>query len=152
MEKLIYPVCLLFILFLSCKKESLIKKSEGLVISTGTICGWCGGADSLRISEEIIFYHLNTPCDNNDFYCDSATNRSEWNELTALLDLDEFQNIEINTCYVCADGCDTWISVNGDSYSHTIRFGMQDSIAIQSIKPFADMLKTILNRFRDLKT
>ncbi len=74
--------------------------------------------------------------------------KSEWDKLTGMIDFDEFNNIHLNTCNVCVDGCDKWITLRNGSYSHTIRFGYQDSAAIQSIKPLVDKLDSIRKAFR----
>jgi len=71
------------------------------------------------------------------------TAKTDWDQLIEFLDKEEFQKIEINSCNVCADGCDTWITLNDGGNSHTIRFGSNDSLAIAEIQPFVDKLKEI---------
>jgi hypothetical protein len=74
--------------------------------------------------------------------------KSEWDKLTGIIDFDEFNNIHLNTCNVCADGCDKWITIRNGSYSHTIRFGYQDSAAVQPIKPLVDKLDSLREVYR----
>ncbi len=122
---------------------------EKLVISSGTACGWCAGGDSLLVTKEVTRYGYYSPCDDNDFSLDSVTSPDEWDKLTGLLDMEEFSLIDINTCNVCADGCDTWITVVKGEYSHTVRYGYDDSLTIENIRPFADMLDSIRSSLRN---
>ena len=113
------------------------------------MCGWCAGADSLLITEKKTHYEYFSPCDDSDYFRDTVTEKKEWNDLIGQLDMEKFQNIDINTCYVCVDGCDTWINVKDSSVSHTIRFGYADTIVIKDIRPFVDKLDSIRTRFRN---
>jgi hypothetical protein len=151
MNRLITIMLMSILLFLvSCEKEKIIKEEDNneLIITMGTTCGWCAGGDSLFISENKIYYKYNSPCDDKDYWKDTLTNKNEWNNLIRHLDYNEFQKININTCYVCADGCDTWIYIKNGSAFHKIRFGYEDSIVIKNIKPFVDRLDSIRLRFR----
>jgi hypothetical protein len=147
MRRIKLTIVISIVLMLSCEKG---KDNNDLMISMGTVCGWCGGSDSLIITEDKSSYEYNNLCDNNDFSRNTLTGKCEWNELIELLDMDKFQNININTCYVCIDGCDTWISLKDGSVSHKIRFGFEDSAAIMDIRPFIDKLDSIRIEFRKI--
>jgi hypothetical protein len=137
---------MLFLLWaISCNKE---KETSGLIIVEGSVCGWCAGSDSVIISEYKINYRNMHSCDHHAYSKVSHIEKSEWDKLTGIIDFDEFNNIHLNTCNVCVDGCDKWITLRNGSYSHTIRFGYQDSAAIQSIKPLVDKLDSIREAFR----
>jgi hypothetical protein len=137
---------MLFLLWaISCNKE---KETSGLTIIEGSVCGWCAGSDSVIISEYKINYRNMHSCDHHAYSKVSHIEKSEWDKLTGIIDFDEFNNIHLNTCNVCVDGCDKWITLRNGSYSHTIRFGYQDSAAIQSIKPLVDKLDSIREAFR----
>ena len=153
MKRILFTIGLSILFILSCEKEESHHQNGkgGLEIMTGTICGWCAGVDSLIITEDKMNYHYINPCDESDYFKDTITEKSKWDELIKLIDLEEFLKITINTCYVCVDGCDTWISIKNDSTSHTIRFGYSDSLTIQNIKPFVDKLDSIRTRFRNEK-
>jgi hypothetical protein len=131
----------LFLLWvISCNKE---KETSGMTIVSGMVCGWCGGTDSLIISENSINYRSMRPCNHHAYSRVSPIDKSEWDKLTGITDLDEFGNIRLNTCNVCSDGCDKWITITNGSFSHTIRFGNEDSAAVQSIKPLVDKLDSL---------
>jgi hypothetical protein len=150
MRKISIALGTLILTLFCCERENVIPDNENsrLRMVIGTACGWCAGTDSLVITKDSVIYKFISPCDNNDYTTDSVTNPNDWNDLVNLLDTDEFTEIDINTCYVCVDGCDTWISVKGDSISHKIRFGHRDSIAVQNIRPFINKLDSIRNGFR----
>jgi hypothetical protein len=145
MSKIFLVVGITMFLFISCEKENngAANKSDKLQISMGGICGWCGGSDSLLITQTRTYYESFSPCDSSVEKMDTLTAEKEWNELVDLLDLEEFRKIDINTCYVCVDGCDTWITVKDNTFSHTIRYGYNDSTVIQNIRPFVDKLQEI---------
>jgi hypothetical protein len=145
MRKYMLTLSMSLLLLISCNEEKIATelKSSSLEITLGSICGWCAGGDSLLVTELKTHYEYNTPCDDFDLKKDTVTNRQDWEELTNLLDFEEFKKIDINTCYVCADGCDTWITVNDGAITHTIRFGYDDSLAVQSVRPFIDKLLAI---------
>lgn len=136
---------LLILWAISCNRD---KDTSGLTIVAGSVCGWCGGIDSLIMSENSLNYRFMNPCDRHAYSMVSDIEKTEWDELTGMIDLDEFNHIHLNTCNVCVDGCDQWITIRNGSYSHTIRFGYGDLEAFLSIKPFADKLDSIREVFR----
>jgi hypothetical protein len=142
---------LFFALFLSCQKEVKIieETGKGLEISIGTACGWCGGMDSLYITIDKTYYEYNNLCDDSDFNRDLLTDKNEWNQLITLLDMKEFQGIDINECNICLDGCDTWIFIKSNSESHKIRFGSYNIADIRSIRPFVVKLDSLRLKFRN---
>ena len=142
-------IILIFSLLFSCETENAFENMySGYVVSMGTVCGWCAGNDSLMITDKNIHYEFNYPCNDNDYSVDTLTNITEWNELMDLFDMKKFQSITINTCYVCADGCDTWVSVKNDTSSHRISFGFKDTAEISGIKPFINKLNSIRAKYR----
>jgi hypothetical protein len=132
---------MLFLLWaISCNKE---KETSGLTIVAGTVCGWCGGMDSLILNENRLNYRYMNPCDHHAYSRVSGMDKTEWDELTGMIDLDEFKHIHLNSCNVCVDGCDQWITVRNGSYSHTIRFGYGDSAAVQPIYLLVEKLDSL---------
>jgi hypothetical protein len=136
---------LLLLWAISCNKD---KEASGLTIIGGSECGWCAGTDSVIISEYRLNYRNMNPCDHHAYSRVAHIEKSEWDQLTGIIDLDEFNNMHLNSCNVCFDGCDKWITIRNGSYSHTIRFGDQDSAAVLSIKPLVDKLDSIRDSYR----
>jgi len=137
-------VVLSLLLAAACETENVY--NEDIQISFGTICGWCAGGDSLVLKKAIVTYEYNSPCDTNDYTKDSVLSAKEWNDIVALVDMEKFKAITINTCAVCADGCDTWLLINSGNESHRISYTDADSAAITSIKPLIDKLTEIKSR------
>jgi hypothetical protein len=138
---------LLLLWAISCNKD---KETSGLTIIGGSVCGWCAGSDSVIINESRLNYRNMRSCDHYAYSKVSHMEKSEWDNLTELIDLDAFNNIHLNTCNVCVDGCDKWITIRNGSYSHTIRFGYQDSVAIEPIRLLADRLDSLREAYRNV--
>jgi hypothetical protein len=144
--KIFLLVSMLLLLWaISCNKD---KETSGLTIVGGSACGWCGGKDSVIINEYRLNYRYMNPCDHHAYSRISHMEKSEWDELTGLIDLDSFSSIHMNTCNVCADGCDKWITIRNGSYSHTIRFGYQDSAMLQPIFNLVEKLDSLREIYR----
>lgn len=91
------------------------------------------------------------PCDHHAYSKLSHMDKQTWDELTRKVDLEIFSGIYLNSCNVCVDGCDKWITVRNGSYSHTIRYGYQDSAIITSIQPLVDQVDSLRESFRTRK-
>lgn len=131
---------------ISCEKED---DKCNLSITSGTACGWCAGTDSVIITAKKTIYEYNSPCDNRDLSIIRTTNSRVWNRLMKTMDRNRFNSIELNSCDVCADGCDTWIMVKEGNESHRIRYGYSDAAEIENIRPFTELLDSIRNSFRE---
>lgn len=149
MKKLLFNLSFLALIFISCEKDTLIINNDQLIIEMGSICGWCVPGDTLVLDNINTNYSITYPCEESTVEKEEKTNSSDWNELVGLLDKDEFSKIDINTCYYCADGCDIWIKIIDENYSHMIRFGYEDSTTLETIKPFVDKLDSIRLDFRE---
>ncbi len=139
---------IIFILFLvliiSCESET--EKPE--MVTIGTICGWCAGSDSLVITKQKKTFTLAAICDRKEKRTSNLTTEREWDELIALYNQQKFEAINVNTCNVCADGCDTWIRVENGNFSHEIRFGgIQDSTILKPIKEFVEKLESLKSKY-----
>ena len=143
MKKICLIPGIIAIFFLSCEKSSY----DELEISMGSVCGWCAGSDSLHITSEKTHYNYTKLC-TADFSIDEQTSRKDWDELVDILDIREFEKINLNSCFSCVDGCDTWICINHNSGSHQIRYAYYDSLEISSIRPFIDKLEAIRTSIR----
>ncbi len=141
MNKLFLKIFVIGIITFSCvnhdeKKPVLL---DGITIKIGQRCGWCAGYDSLILTKAESNYGYHPACAGKDKNEHEQTDANRWNALLDKLDFNTFKSINVNTCNLCADGCDTWISIQKDDDIHTIQFGYT-SPEIQSIKSFIDAL------------
>lgn len=143
---------LLFLIaaFTSCEGSVKTTLSNGLNITIGRVCGWCTGQDELAISQETCSYYYDHACGDSldvpkKFF---NTPKAEWEKLVSLLDKNEFKNIDINTCNVCADGCDIWVIVEDSGYSHTIRFGDESEVG-GSQRKYVSTLQNLISKVRE---
>lgn len=149
--KRIIIVAVVVILALACQEEQLVseKKTSGLTIKTGTVCGWCSRNDTLSIIGNSIRYVNYTQCDNSKA---AIENKGEMeaqalDSLLMLLDYDEFKKIELNTCNICFDGCDTWIEIRQGEESHSIRFTGNEA-SLGPIKAFIERLNAVKSKYQ----
>jgi len=150
MRILLSLTILLCLVGMSCDDDDDKDDDEpiDIVIKTGRECGWCAGLDSLTISKLNSSYAFGASClGTEDKKRNAKTNSIEWNELLATLDWDEFNKVQVNTCAVCTDGCDTWISVEKNHQTHLIRF-TEYSTEIEPIRPFVEKLEALIEEFR----
>ena len=150
MYKNILLLSVFSVLLFSCTYNSIEDKTlnQGVIIKTGTICGWCTVNDTLTISGNSVRYVNYANCSNvSPSVSKTGTLTSEEQDaLLASIQFAELEKINLNTCYVCADGCDHWISYQNGTESHYIRFGINDP-EIQPIQSFIQELNTIKAKF-----
>ena len=144
--KVIQFILLIFFLvqFASCELET--DKTE-MVITIGSVCGWCAGSDSLVITKIKKTFTLAAICDRKEKRTSNLTPETEWEELIALYNQNKFEAINVNSCNVCADGCDTWIRVENGDFNHEIRFGFGDSTILVPIKEFVEKLENMKSNY-----
>ena len=153
MKKYFLLLTAISLLFNACEKkdtdnEVLEIDYPGMIIKSGYTCGWCVGGDSLILTGESGQYYYGSPCYEGYYDTTFSVDANTWKELNDLLDLDKFLAIDINKCYMCADGCDYWLSIEYDTISHYIRYGYPDSAVVAPIQPFIDKLNEIQSRFQ----
>ena len=141
----------LFLIFsFSCVYDNLDEKSAdaNLVIKTGTVCGWCAKNDTLTLSDTHVRYVNYTNCSSSKPTLEKTgeLTASELQTLLNLLDFDELKRLELNSCNICVDGCDDWISFKNGTQTHFIRFGANDA-KLQPIKAFVDQLNVIKSKY-----
>jgi hypothetical protein len=107
-----------------CKKTET-PVSADLVINAGFVCGWGSGLDSINITQTSVTYRYWVPHTSLTAVINKtrSVSESEWKAIMNDLDQDEFVKLNYQSCNVCVDGCDEWISVQGDKISHKITFG-----------------------------
>jgi hypothetical protein len=148
MMKTRYMIFAMAVLFLACKKEAkelsindILVNDTGLVIKYGTYTGWFMGNDSLVITSTDLWF--NSSCDKKQSIKHGLISVNDYQILLNKLDLKEFKKVELNSCNVCLDGSDDWISVKNGTYFHSIRYGYSDSLALRKIEPFIQELVKI---------
>jgi hypothetical protein len=150
MKTLISMIILFFLLGFSCHENEEVGNCypfNDFVIKTGVVCGWCAGADSLSMTKAMSNY-IFTSCDETmDKETVMNTNREKWNELLESFNWDDFTQINVNTCAMCADGCDAWIFVQNNGAVHQIRF-TDDSPEIEPIRTFVEKLDALRKEFK----
>lgn len=145
MRTIILTVAVFCFLGSSCEDE---KNGHHIVIKTGRACGWCGGSDTLTITKAVSAYDFTNPCDENkNKEREEQTAPGEWSELLGTLNWNDFKKVNVNTCALCADGCDTWITIQNGPLTHQIRF-TENSVEIEHIRTFVERLKAHHEEFR----
>jgi hypothetical protein len=141
---------LIGIIILSCHEAGQPSEEIELTeISIGENCGWCVFGDSLHLTPDDLYYRNFNPCNQEiNYFVDTLTLPAEWEELANLLDVNDFRDINLNSCDVCVDGCDTWVIVKVASFTHRIQYGGNDSAKIEPIRLFLDKLNVIRERYR----
>jgi hypothetical protein len=111
----------LFSLIVGCEKNG---DTSGLTIRAGFACGWGTGEDSLEISRSGINYVYYVPSKSPApmIRTSRSVAASEWNEITRIVNMNNFTRLNYNTCNICVDGCDEWIYIDNGRISHRIRF------------------------------
>ncbi|HET6559588.1 MAG TPA: hypothetical protein VFG54_19850 [Prolixibacteraceae bacterium] len=137
---------MIVIVALACQDEQLVteKAHSDLLIKTGTICGWCSLNDTLTIQGNSVRYVNYTQCNNTQPSVEKngQISSEQLEALLSVLDFEEFKKLDLNSCNVCFDGCDDWISFNNGTESHYIRFTRNDP-KLQPIMAFVDSLNAI---------
>ncbi len=149
MRNLLYLILLIFFIS-ACEKEKDEKlvvpdfSGKDTVITAGYICGWCSGADSLVMAEGAYFYTTYKPCgeDKSSVLKSGSLSNTDWQGLIQLLDYETFSEIDINTCHLCADGCDKWVRIRQGDESHFIRYWdyEEDLATVEPVRSFLDKL------------
>lgn len=149
----IWLLVILFSIFClsSCNKSEEFdsnQENSSLVIKAGFACGWGAGEDSLIISSTRIKYVYSIPAKSRVPQINEtrSTTSTDWKNITNAINLNKFLNLHYNSCNICVDGCDEWISIKNDSISHQITFGL--GLNIDSIKPLQDLLAKFRSEFR----
>jgi hypothetical protein len=142
----IIPFIFVLSLFWGCDQSE--NEAEELQIEFGSVCGWCAGEEFITVTSSQLSYYKNIPCGD-----DKGTTRksrkitaSEWNEIIASFNIEDFKTLNYNTCNVCADGCDEIIRITENGNLHEIRYSPSDEI--QETKKLEQFLAEILDEMR----
>jgi len=146
---------LLFLVGLSlmagaCSRKSQLVNDANTEISFSSVCGWCTGGDSLKITPSSSTYLSYKSCDiSSAEKTERSTSETDWKELMALLDMEKFTAIDLNICNVCSDGCDSRVTVKKGKINHSISYGSLDNAAVSEIRPFLEKVKAIRDTYKN---
>jgi hypothetical protein len=151
-KNLISVLIILAGFLVSCKKsDSRLNERDALSlkIKAGYMCGWGSGEDSLYISSTTINYVYYVPANSNlpKIKKTRPTTDAEWNSIVNSINPDYFLKLNYNSCNICVDGCDEWISIQNDQMSHQIRFGLGGKIdSLDRLQNILAQLRSEFNR------
>ncbi len=153
MRKLNVLLLLFFVMvgLIACEETNPQAFSEGLQVRVGRKCGWCYGQKELTISSAVSSFYYDYACSDSLDVTERffSTPTKQWTAINAFLSQGDFQSLDLNSCAVCADGCDYWIKVIDVDYEHQITFVNTENIEDASIKELADELIEALNAFEE---
>jgi hypothetical protein len=127
----------------SCQKENI--DEETTIIKYGTVCMM--GSDSLTIEGNDLWYAYVSYFDDKRVNKHEIMSEAEKESLFDALDYNEFANIHLNSCFVCVDGCDDWISIKDNNKAHKISYAYYDTLGISTIEEFIDQLDLLKSKF-----
>ena len=147
MKSTLILVLTVFFIFSNCRRSDLSPESD-YIIKAGFACGWGSGEDSLLISRTSIRYVYYIPAKSHDPVINKtrAVSDGEWIEILNDFNLQEFLKLNYQSCGICVDGCDQWISIKDDNLSHSIQFPL--GFKIDPISKFQDRLSQIRAEIR----
>lgn len=149
-KKLVWLVFLFFILGGSCLKQDNNFGEHGIVtIEFGNVCGWCAGEEKITVSSVKADYYRNIPCGENEgtTYKTKAITTEEWDQISSSYDYDYFLTLDYSECNVCVDGCDEFIIITTNGFSHEIRYSPSKEIA--GLDDLRQQLTNILNEINN---
>jgi hypothetical protein len=155
MKKLFLILFLVTTSLICCRKdrdEWLLKHSpstaSSLKISAGFMCGWGSGEDSLIITKSEIRYVYTVPSRSSvpEINKTRPTTTEEWDRIVNSVNFSVFSGLDYNSCNICVDGCDEWISIMNGSSTHKITFGL--GLNIDSISELQSVISQLRSEFR----
>jgi hypothetical protein len=140
MKKIVFLLSL--VILFSCKKAD-----DDLIIKAGFACGWGAGEDSLVITQSEIKYVYYIPQRSPLPVVDTirSISRSEWEEIQDAVNISAFRKLDYNSCNICVDGCDEWITLQSEDINHQIRYGK--GLKIESIAKLQGIIERIKAEF-----
>ena len=118
-------------LFFGCSKqdeEALLPQltAEAQYIKSGIACGLCAGTcmDTLLITPDKLYYKkiIWGEEEPKSEIIEQSFTRKGWENLLGLIDLQEFESLDLESCSRCLDGCDNWLEVNSAGIHNSISF------------------------------
>ena len=138
-----------FLVFIGCGlsfyacEETVLPLSR--TISMTTQCGWCQNPrDSVFITLATTSYDKNLVCRGDSSSIKNvSTNLQQWKAINDALDMNTFKQLDMNTCAICYDGCDTTLTITQGNDTHTIRFAYSDSAKMVGIRPLISEINAL---------
>ena len=112
-------------------------------------CGWCAGSDSMSFTNSKETYFKPPICNFKGVSYAYPAAPKNWESLVTTFDMEKFSQIEMNTCGVCVDGCDDWVTVQLGAKMHSIRYSDIEDEKLKPIKPFLLKLRAIREKYRN---
>jgi len=146
MHSFLFVALLICCLIAGCTKEDP-GQSDDLIIKAGFQCGWGTGTDSIVITRTTIKYTYYVPRESQQPKISKtrAVPVSEWIEIQSCVNWQAFNKLDYNSCHVCVDGCDEWISLEEGKTFHKITYGKE--LAIDSIIKLQTKLSGLRKEF-----
>jgi hypothetical protein len=122
-------------------------ESESEYIKTGITCGLCAGVciDSLAVTPNKLLYKRTKTGEGEPKteILEQAFTRQGWENLIGLVSLQDFSELDMESCARCYDGCDYWLDINSGGVDNAISF------AWNTVPNEVDSLMSVLNSLKD---
>ena len=150
-SKFIIVLFSLIFLIYACGKEKMKDNEDKLSnfqIHFGSFGGLCGYSDSLTVSSTLeLYFAQRNICSEIDIEKNETISKDQLSALISSVDLDQFDDLDFNSCDRCFDGIDTYINIESPEYRHRIQYGSGDNIS--SIISFIDKLNELRDDYRE---
>ena len=135
-------------LFHACNENaSEDELSASLILQYTAACGWCAGSKMLTIENNEITYNYFAVCSDSSKQYNRALTQTE----ADILNLTDFsgliEDMEIDECGVCADGCDEKIAFKQNDEEYYIRFTKDETI--NGIIDYVTSLRQLMQQLED---
>ncbi len=143
MEKHLWEIISVIILFMSCDRNNDSSENESLIFSCHRSGGWSGLNENLKITSKTMQYSISFR-DLQTLELTSYENQVQtpdelWSNLIKSFDLVTFIKIQDGDCRACVDGIDVKFSVIKDGKDYTFSNG-EDSEYYKVMKIFFDAI------------
>jgi len=140
-----------FVGIIACEETDITEFSDGLTVEVGKECGWCFGREGMTISEEVSSYAYDNACSDSldieeRFF---VTPSADWEAINEYLQKGVFETLDLQSCGVCADGCDISITVTDINDKYKISFESLEDIEDEATRNFAEKLASRLDEMND---
>lgn len=123
----------------------------GPYIKAGIACGLCAGIcqDTLVITPDHLFYKavIYGDGDPQTTIQNSSFSQEEWDDLLSTVDATAFNDLDIETCSRCSDGCDRHYEIRAGGISNRVAVFYNDTLP--SLGDFQSKVEAIRLSFQD---
>lgn len=136
------------LMWISCSKVETYNPGES-TIAYGLTGGWCAGFDSLSISPNGSYYYAHKPCAiRTEITIPGSVTLATTMSIYNALNVETFNNMQLNACARCVDGVDYWMSVTTPTSYHKIYFLPSDTANLAPIIPLVHLLNEEIKKYR----